>query len=176
MTCRLIFAAQSHRKEESTRNKHGDMGLAGTHQPTWPTLWGSDAHIPQGWGNNGTASIVAAFIINADAITDSNGSLGWRFSRVAGYRACGGVAPPAPCQTLSRWGATSSPIPDQRRPGNSQTQPFRRLHLLSRLGERLLNPDGHQRLLEDCKSQYYQGCNQLLLVTLLLNICSAFCH
>lgn len=59
--------------------------------------------------------MVAAFRIHADAITDGDGSLGWRFSRVAGYRAHGKVAPPAPCQTPSRWGATSSPIPGDGR-------------------------------------------------------------
>lgn len=137
MTCALIFAAQSHRKEASTRNRLGAVGLASTHQPRG-----------QGCGA----------------------------ATLAPRRTGGVMAQPAPCQAASRWGATSSPIPDGRRLGISQTQPFRRLQLLSSLQEYLLNPDGHQRLLEGCKSQYYQGCNQLLLITPLLNICSAFCH
>lgn len=159
-------------KSQERREHQKQTPEARTHQPTQLTLWGSNADIPQDQGSDNTAGVVAAFVINADAITDGNGSLGRSFSRVAGYRSRSGVAPPVPCQAPSWWGTTSSPIPgDGQAPARHNPS-----EVFSRLWERLLNSDGHQRLLEDCKSQYYQGCNQLLLITPLLNICSAFCH
>lgn len=95
MTCGLIFAAPSHRKEESTKTKHRAAGLAGTHQPTGPPPWGSDADIPQGWGSDGAAGIAAAFAINPDAITGDDGSLGWHFSGIQSPQQ-GGTTGPLP--------------------------------------------------------------------------------
>lgn len=82
----------------------------------------------------------------------------------------------APEGRLQCQGATSTPHSPSEPAGIGQTQPSRRLQLLSCLWECLLQLHRHQRLWGVCKSQHYHGCNQLLLMMPLRSICSAFCH
>lgn len=98
-------------------------------------------------------------------ISHGNGALGW-------------------CSSTTQSPSREAPMPrchqhphsPSEPAGIGQTQPSRRLQLLSCLWECLLQLHRHQRLRGVCKSQHYHGCKQLLLMMPLRSICSAFCH
>lgn len=140
-------------------------GSGCTHQ--LPPTQSSDTHIPQDRGSGGTARGAAA----PEQIQVWIGV--WMAMELLD-----GVPAPhrAPEGRPQSQGVTSIPHSPSEPAGISQTQPSRKPQLLSCLWECLLQLHRHQRLREVCKSQHYQGCNQLLLMMPLWNICSAFCH